>query len=106
MEISLEHIVNLVVKEVIKELLNKGFNVVSTQSNLSNCKLTSQKGNPIFKNKTESIDMSPYKTPVLIENHIQRLHELTGEIVVPSGTIITPKARELIKAKQILVTIK
>ena len=50
--------------------------------------------------------MSSYRTPVLTENHIQRLHPLTGEIIVPQGTVITPKARELIKVKQILVTMK
>ena len=56
-----------------------------------------------FRIKKEKIDMSAYKSPVLTENHIKRLHELTGEIVVPGGTIITPKARQALRSKKIAI---
>ena len=48
--------------------------------------------------------MSKYKTPVLTENHMRKLHVLTGEVIVPKGTVVTPKAKELIKEKQILIS--
>jgi ethanolamine utilization cobalamin adenosyltransferase len=48
--------------------------------------------------------MKKYRTPVLTEDHIRRLHELTGEIIIPRGTVITPKARELVRKNQIIIT--
>jgi len=50
--------------------------------------------------------MSKYKTPILTENHIQRLHELTGKVIIPQGTIVTPKAKELLKEKNLSLQIK
>jgi ethanolamine utilization cobalamin adenosyltransferase len=48
--------------------------------------------------------MSKYRTPIVTENHIDKLHELVGEIVVPQGTIFTPKAKEKIREKKLHVT--
>ena len=103
-EVPLEKIVSLVVQEVVKELQKNGIKVVSVGGG------TSGSGNILtgntlsgFKAKVEHIDMSKYKTPLLTENHIDRLHELTGEIVIPKGTIMTPKAREAVKRKNISI---
>ena len=98
-EIALEKIVTEVVKQVIQELIKQGVQVVTigtkTAPNLQNAH---------FKTKVEQIDMSKYKTPVLTENHIRKLHELTGEVIIPEGTIITPRAKELIKERQIRIS--
>lgn len=101
MEISLEKLINLVAAEVVKELKKQGVRVVTAT------------GQPVefnpektLRSKSQEIDMSKYKTPVLTENHIRRLHELTGEVIVPKGTVITPRAKELIKQKQLTVTVK
>ena len=101
-EVSLEKIINLVVREVVSELEKRGVKIV-----------TSSQNSPIntggsltvtgIKTKTEKIDMTGYKTPILTERHIDRLHELTGEIIIPMGTVITPKAREVIKQKNLSI---
>ncbi len=105
-EISLEKIIDSVVREVIQALQKEGVKVIFPQNNPKGSNLAGKNQDTSFRKKTENIDMSFYRTPVLTENHIQRLHPLTGEIIVPQGTVITPKARELIKVKQILVTMK
>ena len=105
-EIPLEKIVDSVVREVIRELHKKGVKVVMPKYHSQNRQLSKKEGIHSYRNKTETIDMGVYKTPILTENHIQKLHELTGEVIVPQGTVITPKARELIQTKQILVTMK
>ena len=98
MQITIEYLITRIVQEVIKELKDKNISV--TFSNSAENKTSSHSA------KTETIDMSKYKTPVLTENHIQRLHALTGEIIIPEGTIITPKAKELIQEKQLQITIQ
>jgi hypothetical protein len=60
--------------------------------------------NRFLRNKVERIDMSKYRSPVLTENHLRRLHALTGEVIVPKKTVITPKAREIAKEKNIIIT--
>ncbi len=101
MEITLEKLINLVTAEVVKQLKKQGVQVVSASGE-------SVHFNPeqALRSKSEEIDMSKYKTPVLTENHIRRLHELTGEVIVPKGTVVTPRAKELIKQKQLTVTVK
>lgn len=101
MEISLEKLINLVTAEVVNELKKQGVKVVTTAGQSVNFDLEKT-----LPSKSQEIDMSKYKTPILTENHIRRLHELTGEVLVPKGTVITPRAKELIKQKQLTVTVK
>ena len=83
---QIEEIVRRIVKEVLDEISSQPI-----------------AANDGFKNKSERPDFSGYKTPVVTERHIQRLHELTGEIVVPKNTIITPKAHDVIREKGIRI---
>ncbi|NQT27091.1 hypothetical protein HQ585_17180 [candidate division KSB1 bacterium] len=100
MQISIQELIARITREVIEELGRQ--NVTVTVDGYPT--QTSLKGlDP--RTRSEELDMSKYKTPILTENHIQRLHELTGEIVVPKGTIITPKARELLSERQLKITI-
>ena len=101
MEISLEKLVGLVTAEVVKELKKQGVRVVDS-AGIN----TSNNPTPNYRSKSERIDMSKYKTPILTENHLQRLHELTGIVIVPKGTIVTPKAKEMIKEKNLSLHIK
>ena len=100
MQISVEKVIQIVTAEVLKELKKLGVDIVSSPGSADN-KLLSHG----VRTKSETPDMSKYHTPLLTENHIRKLHDLTGEIIVPEGTIVTPKAREMIKEKQILITI-
>lgn len=97
-EIELDKIVNLVVKEVVEQLKQKGVKVVQNGSNQP-----TQNNKQNLKTRVEKIDMSKYKSPILTEGHLKSIHELTGKVIVPEGTIITPKAREIIKHENLEV---
>lgn len=100
MQITLEELILKITREVIRELGRQNISVTIGEQSVQS---GHQSG---LIRHTETPDMSKYKTPVLTENHIQKLHELTGEIIIPSGTIMTPKARELVKQKNLRITIK
>ena len=100
--VSLEKIVTLVVQQVVQELAKNGIQVVSTGS--SGNKTSVNTGFQGLISKSERIDMSKYKSPVLTENQLNKLHELTGEVIIPKGTVITPKARQIIQKKQLQIT--
>ena len=101
MEISLQKLIELVTAEVVKEIKKQGVQVVDASgNNVSNTQMHN------YQTKTERIDMSKYKSPILTENHIKQLHELTGNLIIPQGTIITPKAKELLKEKNITFKIE
>jgi hypothetical protein len=99
LEVTLEKLIHLVTAEVIKELNRHGVKIIA--SNGMNNKNIMTTG---LRNKSESIDMSKYRTPILTENHLKKLHELTGEIVIPKRTIVTPKAREFMKEKRLIIS--
>jgi len=108
-KVSLETIIHMITKQVIEELQKNDVEIVmhdsgNDQNQQGKNQERIQSSNP--KNKVERIDMSSFRSPVLTENHIQRLHVLTGEIIVPKGTVLTPKARQLIIQKNILLTIE
>jgi hypothetical protein len=101
LEISLQKLIELVTAEVVKEIKKQGVQVVDASgNNVSNTQMHN------YQTKTERIDMSKYKSPVLTENHIKKLHELTGNLIVPQGTIITPKAKELLKERNLTLQIE
>ncbi len=98
--VSIDKIIQLVTHEVVKQLKANGVPVIIdpkiTGTGIANALVS----NP---SKSERIDMSKYKTPILTERHISKLHELTGKIFIPHGTLITPKARETAKRNNILI---
>ena len=100
-EVSIDTIVSMVVRELLKELERNNVRVVYSDS----AKESHDPAGGIqyggLKTKKVKIDMSAYRSPVLTENHINRLHELTGEIIIPESTIITPKARRALRLKKI-----
>jgi hypothetical protein len=103
-EVSLDKIVSLVVQEVVKELARHNIKVVHTGAAPVGGVLPGVAGADGFRTKTEKIDMGGFRSPVLTENHMSRLHELTGEIIIPRKTILTPKARMALKSKNIVVS--
>ena len=50
--------------------------------------------------------MRNYKTPIVTEHALSRLHERTATVIVPAGAIITPRARELIREKNLKVIVE
>ncbi len=101
MKISIEKIIELVVKEVISELTKRGYEInFSSRGKNPGAAFSSN------KKVYEEIDMSDYKTPVLTEKNIQLLNEEVEGIIVPEKTIITPGAKDLIKKKNLIITHK
>ncbi len=96
MEISLEKIIEIVTREVIKELAIKGIVIDST---LNQASLGS-------KTKAWTMDMSEFKTPVLTENMLASLDKGTSEIIIPRRTFITIGARDIIKRKKVTIIYK
>lgn len=93
MDITLEQLIRQVTQEVLRQLAAQG--VMVAQGNTCHAISAGQ--------KVERIDMSKYKTPLVTEQALLRLHESTQEIVVPVGTILTPRAKELIRKKNIRI---
>lgn len=92
--VQLNQLIEMIAREVVSELKRQGVKVVGGQG------VTQSKEN-ILVAKSETIDMSKFKSPVLTAAQLNRLHPLTGEVVVPKGTIITPKAKQVIHTKQL-----
>ena len=92
--ISLEEIVDLVVKEVILELSKKGIQIDGEISNVTNFGAS---------NRKIKMEMKKYKTPLLTEACILELSLEIEEIEVPEKTIITPSASDLIRERKIII---
>ncbi len=98
MQVTLEKLIQLITAEIVKELKKQQVTVIdATKIEFIN----NEKED--LRTKSEVIDMSMFKTPVLTESHLKKLNRLTGKIIVPRGTVITPKARELIREKDIRI---
>lgn len=99
--VALDKIVQRVVQEVVRELKAQGVTVVHAGSGKDT--QTSIQTTAGYRTKIQTVDMGRFKSPVLTEGQIRRLHELTGEIVVPKKTVITPKARQLIRQQNLQI---
>lgn len=100
MEINIEKLIEIIVREVITELLKRGEVIDPPLKGLkTNCSCTS-----IIKNKPRAvIDLSNYKTPLLTEKYLAKLDKAIVEIVVPKGTIISPGAKDIIKKRNLVI---
>jgi hypothetical protein len=93
-DLSLEKIVQLVTREVIREMGRRGTVPLQTPA-----------GPTAALDPTTSvrIDMRSYKTPIVTEHALNRLHERTVTVIIPAGAIITPRAKELMRERNISV---
>lgn len=98
LKINIENLVEIITKEVIKELLKIGvefdFSNEIITSNLSN------NGNQ----KKQEVDMSGYKTPILTEYALESIGRDVNEIIIPKGTVFTPGARDIIKKRNFIIS--
>lgn len=95
MNINLEKIIELVTKEVIKELVKNGVTINNGPGVQHNTVKTSIE-----------VDMSMYKTPLLSEGSFETIGSEVKELIVPANTIITPGAKYEIKKREIKVNFK
>lgn len=98
MEIEIEKLVSMIVKEVIAELSKKGITV-----NPHSLEKITSKSAASQNEFCETIDMKNYRSPVLTENHITLLRSNVREIIIPKKTIITPGARDAIAKRRLKV---
>ena len=98
MEVSVEKLIELIVKEVAAELSRRGIAVIpaSEKGTLSGVQ-------PSQRHLQEIADLKIYKTPVLTENHLASLESSVREIVLPKGTVVTPGARDIIVRKKLII---
>ena len=98
MKINIENLVEIITKEVIKELLKIGVELDFSKNMKS--------GNPVNKGnqKKLEIDMSGYKTPILTEYAAESIGQDVNEIILPKGTVFTPGARDVIKKRNFIIS--
>lgn len=98
MNISLEELTILILRELILELKRKGIKIDLASNNFAN-KNTDKPNAQISDLKFDG-----FKTPLVTEERILNLNKEVNEIVVPSNTIFTPSSMDLIKKKKIKIT--
>lgn len=86
-ENDLESIVHRVTLEVWRELAKRGIALPASPAALPDGAV--------------KIDMSRYRTPLLTERTLAGLHPRAHTVVVPNGTIVTPRAKDLLREKRI-----
>jgi hypothetical protein len=105
-EVSVEAIILKVTQRVLREFADRGIQVIPSTGPalLPGPGIAVSNGaSPV---RSERADMTGYRTPVLIERHVRKLHELTEAVIVPRGTVVSPKAKELLRDKNIQLCIE
>jgi hypothetical protein len=92
--LSLDKIVQIVTREVMSELARKGIAAPRTGASAATALDTMT---------NVRLDMSKFKTPIVTENALSRLHERAVTVIVPAGAIITPRAKEFLRERNISV---
>jgi len=97
-KISIENLVEIIVKEVIAELSKIG-----VEPDFSKEMKTGDYSN-YGNRKKQEIDMSGYKTPILTEYTLETICQDVNEIIIPKGTVFTPGARDIIKKRKFIIS--
>ena len=98
MNLSIEEIVNRVVAEVMAELSRRGAKLDSGPPPKNPVKADPPPGASVYV-----VDMSGFRSPVLLESHLISLGPEVKEVAVPTGTVITPGARGIIRRKNLIL---
>ncbi|MCX6144447.1 MAG: hypothetical protein NTZ35_14660 [Ignavibacteriales bacterium] len=90
--------VNKVVASVLAELSRRGVKVEFGPP---------QKNNPTTVSPPNAsayvVDMSGFRSPVLLERHLLSLAPEVKEVAVPAGSVITPGARDILRKKNLIL---
>ncbi len=98
MNLSMEELVNKVVAAVLAELSRRGVKVDFGPPQSKNIKTASSPNASVHV-----VDMSSFRSPVLLERHLLSLAPEIREIVVPAGSVITPGARDILRRKNLIL---
>ena len=96
--LSIEELVNKVVAEVLAELSKRGVKVDFGPPKMSTLKPSSPPSASVYV-----IDMSGFRSPVLLERHLLSLAPEVKAIAIPAGTVITPGARDIVRKKNLIL---
>jgi len=99
MKIELEKLIEIVTREVIKELVKLGYNAEDLLASDYPKEIKTAK-------KIVEIDMSGFVTPVLTEGQMEALEKGVEDILIPPQTIVTQGAKRLIKQYKIKLIYK
>ncbi len=102
MNIDIENIIRIIVKEVVSELKKRGFEIKSSGKYVH---LFDDPGSAEVKGRME-FDLKGYATPVLTGERLEKIEPGIREIIVPRGTVLTPGAREIIKKEKLTIISK
>ena len=99
--VSIEQLVESIVREVIAELGKRGVEIGGPGAPAQ-----SRPAQHASQGTSLEIDMSAYRTPVLTENQLTRIDGKIGTIVVPCNTVVTPGAWGIIRSKKLTLVRK
>jgi len=94
----MEELVNKVVAAVLAELAKRGVKVDFGSTQNRNIKAVSPPNVSVHV-----VDMSGFRSPVLLERHLLSLAPDVKEIAVPAGSVITPGARDILKKRNLIL---
>jgi hypothetical protein len=97
MQLSMEQLVEIVVKEVLAELARRG---MVPGSRPEEGPAVQPAGSP----SRVIVDMTGYRTPVLTENRVRAVERHVSELVVPAGTVCTWGARDVMAQRKMKLT--
>jgi hypothetical protein len=101
MKIDIQKLVEMITTEIVTQLSKMGVEIENTPAGEK--RIDSFE---LFNNKYKVIDMNGYMSPVLTENQLLILNPEIEEIIIPTGTVITPGAKEIIRKKKIKLIYK
>ena len=96
MNLTIEELVNKVVAEVLAELSRRGVKMDSCPRQDRSAATMIPPTSSVYV-----VDMSGFRSPVLLESHLLSLAPEIKEIVIPTGTVITPGAKDVMRRKNL-----
>jgi hypothetical protein len=97
MNISLEQLTEIILRELILELNKRGIKIDLPSIKKNGLNSAKQNSNII------EFTFEGYKTPLVTEERILNLDKTINEIIVPPKTIFTPSSMDLINKRKIKI---
>ena len=94
----MEELINKVVAAVLAELSRRGVKADFGPQQNTPLRTASPPNSSVHV-----VDMSGFRSPVLLERHLLSLAPEIKEIAVPAGSVITPGARDVLRKKNLIL---
>jgi len=100
-QLSIEQLVALIVREVVAELTKRGVEIGSP-----GMQAPRGPGQHAPMGTSLEIDMSAFRTPVLTESRLNLIDAAVSTLIVPCKTVVTPGAWDIIRSKKLKIVRK